>query len=142
MSKSSGKVFLAGLFGALAGAVGGLLFAPKSGKETREDISKLARRVSKSMQRGVVETEDRVKKIFGESTKSAVEKYKKISGAVSDKVVAVKGAGKEIDKEKYSAIVDEVVESFKQDFVKTKTGAVKMAEQLKRDWEKVKKALV
>ena len=41
MSKS-GKAFGAALLGAVAGAVAGVLFAPKSGKETRDDIKRRA----------------------------------------------------------------------------------------------------
>ena len=78
-----GKFFLAGILG----AVTGLLFAPKSGKKTREDLGK------------------------------------------------IKG---KIDKSKYAAIVNDVVEEFKDDLTKTKSGAVKIANQLKKDWKKVK----
>ena len=43
MSKSgAGKFALGAFIGAALGAVGGLLFAPKSGKETRADIAKKA----------------------------------------------------------------------------------------------------
>lgn len=128
---SKGKVFLAGLIGAVAGAVGGLLFAPKSGKEMREDLVEL-----------LEGTNEKVKEVFGNASKAAIDKYQEIKGTVIDKLVAVKSVGKEIDKEKYASIVDGVVEEFKDDFTTTKNGALKMANQLKKDWEKVRKALV
>ncbi len=138
MSKSTGKFFLAGLIGVAAG----LLLAPKSGKETREDIKELALKLTKQVKSGAEETEDKVKEIFGTANKVAVDKYKEIRTAVVDKVAAVKTAGQEIDKEKYGLIVEDVVSEFKDDFASTKSGALKMVTQLKKDWEKIKKALV
>lgn len=141
-SKNTGKFFLAGLFGALAGAVGGLLLAPKSGKETREDLAELAKSLSKQIKTGAEETEDRVKEVFGNANKAAMDKYKEIKTAAVDKIVELKKVGKEIDKEKYGLIVEDVVAEFKSDLSATKNGALKMTTQLKKDWEKVKKVLI
>lgn len=141
-SKNTGKFFLAGLFGALAGAVGGLLLAPKSGKETREDLAELAKKISKQIKMGAEETEDKVKEVFGNVSKATMDKYNEIKTAAVDKIVELKKVGKEIDKEKYGLIVDDIVAEFKDDLSATKSGAAKMAVQLKKDWEKVKKALI
>ena len=64
MSKKSnaGKFALAAGIGAALGAIGGVLFAPKSGKETREDVSKKAT----------------------QAKKYATEKYEKIKGKAKD----------------------------------------------------------
>ncbi len=142
MSKNNGKFFLAGLLGAVAGAVGGLLLAPKSGQETRKDIVKLAARISKSIKTETDETAKRVKDVYGKTTEEAVEKYNKVKNTVVGKVAALKTAGNEINKEKYYKVVEDVVTEFKTDFLATKTGAVKISDYLKKDWEKVKKALV
>jgi gas vesicle protein len=142
MSKNTSKFFLAGLLGAIAGAVGGVLFAPKSGEETREDIVKLANKLVKAIKTEVEDTEDRVTEVFGEATKVAKDKYKEITSKVMEKVAAVKSAGEEINKEKYSMIVEDVISEFKNDFDATKNGATKLANQLKKDWQKVKKALM
>lgn len=141
-NKSAGKFVLAGLLGAVAGAIGGLLFAPQSGKETREDIAELANKITKQVKTGVTETKDKVKEVFGNVSEEAIEKYKEIRSMIVDKVAALKTVGNEINKEKYSEIVDKVVDEFRDDFNATKNGAVKMASQMKKDWEKVKKALV
>ena len=71
MSKNHGSFFLAGLLGALAGAVGGLLLAPKSGKATRKDIVKLANEISKKVKTETVETKKRVEEIYGKVTDEA-----------------------------------------------------------------------
>lgn len=141
-NKSGGKVFMAGLLGAMAGAIGGLLFAPQSGKKTREEIAEIAKNISKQIKSSVEDTEDKVKEIFGNANKMAMDKYKEIKTTVIDKVASLKGIGEEIDKDKYSKVVDDVVSDFKEDFSATKNGAIKMASQMKKDWEKVKKALL
>jgi gas vesicle protein len=140
--KSAGKFVLAGLLGAVAGAIGGLLFAPQSGKETREDIAELANKITKQVKTGVTDTKDKVKEVFGNASEEAMDKYKEIRGKIVDKVAALKTVGNEINKEKYGEIVENIVDEFKSDFSATKNGAMKMANQMKKDWEKVKKVLL
>lgn len=140
-SKRSGNMVLAGVIGAIAGAIGGLLLAPKSGKETRDEILKLAQNISKQIKTNAEDTETRAKQVFGEASKSAVDKYQQIRSTIISKVAAVKTAGNDIDKTNYSKIVDQVISEFKDDLAVTKLGASRMADQMKKDWEKVKKAL-
>jgi gas vesicle protein len=141
MKNKGGKFILAGAIGAIAGAISGLLLAPKSGKETRADIVNLAKKIQTDIKTGTVETKARVKEVFGNVTGEAVAKFEKIKKAVIDKIAAAKTAGKEIDKESYTMIVDEVIAEFKDDFTNTKDGVKKMAQMLKKDWEKIKKSL-
>lgn len=137
----TGKFFLATMFGAVAGAVGGLLLAPKSGKETREDIRNLMTKLGKEVQGTVKDTKEKVTDVFGQVSDATMAKYKEVKSAVMNKVAEVKTAGKEIDKEKYGIVVEDVVKEFKDDFKETKDGARKMISYLKKDWIKVKKAL-
>lgn len=141
MAKSS-KFFLATMIGAVAGAIGGLLFAPQSGKKTREDLKKMAMKLNKDVQGTVKDTKEKVEEVFGNASEEAINKYKEIKSSLMNKVAEVKTAGKEIDKEKYITIVEKVVDDFKSDLSTTKNGTVKLVAQLKKDWEKVKKALV
>lgn len=141
MSKNKGSFFLAGLLGAMAGAIGGLLLAPQSGKETRKDIIKMANEMSKRIKVGAGETKKRVEEIYGKATDEAVEKYNSVRNAVIAKVAALKTAGNQIDKDKYAKVVDEVVNEFKSDFSETKNGMSKITTYLKKDWNKVKEAL-
>ncbi|OGL52702.1 hypothetical protein A3K55_01775 [Candidatus Shapirobacteria bacterium RBG_13_44_7] len=141
MSKNNGKFLLGGLLGAAAGIIGGILLAPKSGKETREEIAKLALEITKAVKTQVDETKSRVKDIFGKVSEEGTTKYKQVRDAVIAKVASVKTAGKEIDKDKYGKIVDEVLTDFKSDFEKSKSGLEKLAKYLKKDWAKISKAL-
>jgi gas vesicle protein len=142
MSKNHGSFFLAGLLGAMAGAVGGLLLAPKSGKATRKDIVKLANEISKKIKTESTETKERVEEVFGKATDEATAKYNEIKDAVVAKVAALKTAGTSIDKDKYTKVVTDVVADFKTDLKASKTGAAKISALLVKDWNKVKKALV
>jgi len=138
----SNKFFLATMVGAVAGAIGGLLLAPQSGKRTRENLKKMALRLRKEVQGTVKDTEQKVEDVFGKATDKTIAKYKQIKSAVMDKVAEVKTTGKDLDREKYSILVEDIVKDFKDDFKETKSGAMKMVSYLKKDWEKIKKVLV
>lgn len=51
-SQGSSGIFL---FGILAGALAGLLLAPKSGKETRKDVADFAQTASQEIKKGAKE---------------------------------------------------------------------------------------
>lgn len=140
-NKKSAGYFLAGVVGALMGVVGGVLLAPKSGKETRADIAKLANRLAKNIKTKASETQERVEQVFGEVSEGTKQKYIEIRSAVIGRVAAVKTAGEKIDKDKYAQIVENVVEEYKDDLTKTKNGATKLISLFKKDWEKIKSAL-
>lgn len=140
MSKT-GKFFLAGLLGAAAGAIGGLLLAPQSGKKTRQEIAALAEEIALKIKTKADDTRDQVKDIYGKYTEEGKAKYLEIKDAVVAKVATVKTAGEEIDKEKYEKVVENVVADFKEDLEATKNGSTKIINYLKKDWEKIKKAI-
>lgn len=48
--KSSGKILLTFLGGAAAGALAGMLFAPESGKKTRESLTKKVNDLRKELE--------------------------------------------------------------------------------------------
>jgi gas vesicle protein len=135
------SAFLAGVIGALAGALGGLLLAPKSGKETRKEVVLLANELAKRLKTKADETKLRIKTIFGKYTDEGIEKYNEINSALIAKVAEVKKTGKEIDKEKYEKVVETVVEEFKGDLTATKESVSKLKKYLKSDWLKIKKVL-
>lgn len=118
-TNTAGKVAAGIALGALAGAAAGVLLAPKSGKETRKDIQK-----------------------FAEDTKEkGVDLFEKAKAEVAKKVANIQKAGKKIDGEEYKKIVAEIVNSFKGNGKITENAAKKLGEQLKSDWERVKKQI-
>ncbi len=117
---TAGKVAAGVALGALAGAAAGVLLAPKSGKETRKDIEKFAK---DTKQRGL-------------------ELYKSARKEVEKKVENVQKAGKMIDEQEYKNIIAKIVEDFKSNNQVTADGAKQLGEQLRADWEMVKKQVV
>jgi len=121
MSNNSAESFFKGLIiGALGGAIAGILLAPKSGEETREDIKKLGLDLKEK----------------------AVDTYEKARAEVERKIEQVKKAGEKIDENKYRRIVAEVVEEFRSDAKVSSSAAKKLGEQLSSDWEMIKKEVV
>ncbi len=104
------SAFLAGLTG---GLITGLMVAPKSGKELREDIKKRTKDLSKE----------------------ATEKYVQAQEALTKKIKNLKKAGEKIDKAKYTELVNEVVQEFKSNSTVTKETAEKLGKLLREDFE-------
>lgn len=115
----AGKVAAGVAIGALAGAAAGVLLAPKSGKETREDIKKFAK----------------------DTKEKGLELFEQAKAEVNKKIANVKKAGKKIDAEEYKKIVAEIVETFKGNGKLTEKAAKKLGNQLREDWEDVKKQI-
>lgn len=141
MSKQKGNWFAAGLLGAVAGAVGGLLLAPQSGKKTRQEISNLAADLSLKAKGKALETKKEVTAAFGKYSEESRAKYEEIKSSLMGKVASIKTTGEKIDKVKYGKLVDEVVAGFKGDLKSSKNAVTKITAYLKKDWEKIKKSL-
>jgi gas vesicle protein len=121
MSKLSDTFsFLIGVtVGVVAGAVTGVLLAPKSGTETQKEIKEFAGNLS-----------------------TKVEEYTLLaSKTVNKKVKALQELGTKIDQTKYKLLVDEVIAELKADGRLTAEVSNKISLQLKRDWKKVQVAV-
>lgn len=117
MSNNSTESFFKGLLlGTVTGAVAGILLAPKSGAETREDIKKLA-----------IDLKDKAEDLYNNARRE-----------VEKKIEQLKRAGEKIDESKYKSIVSEVVGEIKQDAEVTSSAAKKLGQQLRGDWNMVK----
>ena len=114
MSKKSG---LGKLFAGVAIGTGlGLLFATKTGEETRKDLKKLAE----------------------EYQSKAMSMYNATKKILEKKLDNLKKAGAKLDESKYMDLVNEVVEEVKKDGSVTAEAAKGLGTQLKKDWEMVK----
>lgn len=118
---SSSDDFFKGLIlGAVVGATAGILLAPKSGAETREDI----RRFSTDLQ-------DKAYDLYISSRKE-----------IEKKVRDLKAAGKRIDVDAYKKLVSRVVDELRNDSDVAASTAKKIGEQLNSDWNEIKSAIV
>lgn len=79
------KDFLKGAaVGALAGAVAGILFAPKSGKETRADIAKYLEEMKDEVADKLSKAGDFTKEKYNSVVDSVVSNYKKAKKITED----------------------------------------------------------
>jgi len=74
MSKSTGKFVAGALIGAAAGAIAGVLLAPKSGKETRADIANKAKEYAKTGKEYATKGEKAVKGAIHDAAEKVAEK--------------------------------------------------------------------
>lgn len=117
MENNNGSFLKGLLFGAAAGAIAGVLLAPKSGKETREDIKDMAAKLKSE----------------------AAVKFDEARSLVMEQVANLKIAGKKIDQQKYFDIINEVVTRYRDEKNMTLDASKQLVGQLKRDWNKVHK---
>jgi gas vesicle protein len=119
MSNSAESFFKGLILGTVAGAVAGILLAPKSGAETREDLKKMA-----------IEVKDRT-----------IDLYTTAKKRLEKKIAYLKKAGEKLDESKYKLLVQEVVDEIKNDAEVTSSASAKLAKQLKADWKMFSTAL-
>ena len=124
MSKNNSIKIIASIFGVATGIVGGILLARRSTKESREEL------IAK------------IRDIYGIYNEEFRDKYNKVKDAVEKKVLTIKNSGEEINQEKYGVLVDKIVNDLKKDLILSNENIEKLGKYFKKDWEKIKKALV
>ena len=77
MDKSTGKAIVGFIFGAAVGVAAGMLFAPRSGVETRKKLEKKAKEYSEDITKKVTEKIDDLKGSVNELANEAKAKVKK-----------------------------------------------------------------
>ena len=114
--------FLKGLFvGGLIGVVIGVLYAPKSGKETREDIARKAEELmdkAKEEYEQAVQASKKAYEAAKEKVLQAEDKVEEVEGKASE----LAGKGKEVlqdQKGRLKRALDAGVEAYKEEKAKT-----------------------
>ena len=102
MAKGKGKFTLGAIVGIAAGVVAGILAAPKSGEETRNDIKQKANRLKNSAnqkagqaKRSANQKADQAKEIVTEAADDALDKAEDLKTRTKR---AIKGAKSEFNK--------------------------------------------
>ncbi len=97
--KKSGKVAISTIIAAVAGYVTGILTAPKSGKETRDEIQKTALKTKKDLENKVKDLNSELTDLI-DNAKSKVKSIEKDAKAefqkVLDKAVVAKDRGRDV----------------------------------------------
>ncbi|MEN6376285.1 MAG: YtxH domain-containing protein [Smithella sp.] len=121
MSENNGDLLKGLIIGGLVGAVLGILFAPKSGKETREDIARKTEDVLEKAREEYEKAVDKSKQAYEAAVKrlqnleaSAKEKVEEVEGKVAD--LAQQGSDIVHDsKNKLKKAIDAGVEAYREE---------------------------
>ncbi len=136
--KKSGSIFGIGvLLGTVIGGLTAFFLSPKSGKENREDVMKKVGELKKLLEEKHVD--EIVKDVFGELTAEAKKTYHVTKDLLIHKLAVLKENVKDIKKDNYLEILDEVMKEFKKEAKHTEKVADKLKTQLASDWEKLNK---
>lgn len=96
MSRNGGRLRKAGIpiglfaVGALAGALAGVLFAPKAGKETRKDIKETAEKIKNDIAKRLSALREITQDRYEAIVRSVVDGYKKRQQLTAKQAKAVK----------------------------------------------------
>lgn len=125
---------------AVIGAAIGIMFAPKSGEETREEIMQKAKNIAKKFDMTREDIQKNVKEVFGEVSDDLEKAYLEIRGSILAYAEEINEKNKLTQKE-YNELVDEVV----KDYSKGKKWAEKTIEHLikniQKTWKEAKEDL-
>jgi len=72
------KIIFAGALGAALGAIAGIIFSPRSGKENREEVSNWMHDMSRELKKRVYETKEITREKYDEVIDNLTSKYKKM----------------------------------------------------------------
>ncbi len=126
--------FGAGLFiGAVAGALAGIFYAPKSGKQTRKEVGKKLDQLKEKFTE--MEIDKKVQDIFGTVSEEAKDQYLSVTKNLLEKMASLRDKADEIDTKKYQKMVEEVLVDFKEKGEKSAEVINKMRKHLVADWQ-------
>lgn len=133
--KKPSKFGLGLLIGTMLGAISGLLFAPKSGKETREKMAKKIHQLRKLF--AEKEIDKKVKEIFGEVTEEGKKLYLMAKEELIKKLAELKKTIEEIDKEEYIEKVEQVIKKLQKQTKREIREMEKLKNHLAKEWKKL-----
>ena len=107
---SDSKLLLGLILGAATGAVAGLLLAPASGKETRENLSDKAGEIKSDLDKKFNELSKKLQDLDTESLNDFKEKFGDVKSTVKEKFDKVSQKVKDLEKE-----LSEKIESIRKE---------------------------
>lgn len=135
--KKSSKLGLGLVLGTLIGGLAAFFFSPKSGEENREMVAKKVKQLEKLLKEK--EVDKKVKEIFGEATDEAIKLYNQAKTWLIEDLATLKETINEIDKEKYTKAVENVVKKVGKEAKKDIKQLEKLKKQLMKEWGKLRK---
>ena len=102
------------VFGVIFGAFMALMFGTDEDGETKENVRKGVQTTKEGMKEFKKEHIDPVVEVFEEKTREAKVKFDEAMIELNEQLIAMKDSLKNIDRDKYRKIVDEVIADLKK----------------------------
>jgi|GEM_PF-675933 len=135
MNKKSSLFGFGLVMGAVAGALGGLFFAPKPGKKLRADVAKRAAEIKKLLED--TDVQHVVKLIFDEASEKTTNIYGEAKLKLSEMLAELSQEWDSLDKQKYVQLVGKVVESVKNSHDIKEDAVTKLKKYLEGEYSKL-----
>jgi gas vesicle protein len=126
-----------GIAMAIGGALG-VMFAPKSGEELRQDTMDKAKEIAKSFNKTRAEVTAMVESIFGTVSDELERNYLEVRGDVLASIEDLQKKG-ELTKAKYEHQVEKSVKEFSKKKKWTEQQSKKLLKNLQEAWDDIKK---
>jgi len=136
-NQKKSKFGLGLLIGSLIGGLTALFFAPKSGKELRDDVKKKIKELEKLLEEK--EIDKKAKKFIGDLSEEAKVWYEKAKNWLIEELAQLKKEIKNINWQEYQRSVTKIVDRLKRDFKKEGKEIDSIRKKLLKDWQKIKK---
>lgn len=133
----TGSAALGMAVAAAIGATLGLIFAPKSGKELRKDLTKQAKQAAKKFKKTRAQVQEIVYSTFGQVNAELEQGYIELRSQILSMIEQL-GSKAKLTQKKYDAMVEDVVDLYAKG-KKWKDEAVKkLLKDLKAEWKQIK----
>lgn len=128
---------------ALAGAIGaalGLMFAPKSGEEMREDITHRAQDLAVKFKKSKEDVQQSIMKIFGQVSDELEKDYVQLRANVMAEIDELKDK-KDLTKDRYSELVSRAIKSYSKGKEWTKESMQDLRKHFEDEWSDIKESV-
>ena len=128
---------------ALAGALGaalGLIFAPKSGEELRDDITHRAHDLAGKFTKTKEEVQDSIMKIFGQVSDELEKDYVQVRANVMAKIDELKD-NKSFTTDRYNELVSKAIKSYSKGKEWTKESIRDLKKHFEGEWNDIKESV-
>jgi gas vesicle protein len=126
------------LIGSIIGGITALFFAPKSGKELREDVKKKMRELEKLLEEK--ELDKKAKKMVEELSEEAKVWYEKAKTWLIEELAQLKKEVENINWQDYQKAVAKIISRLKKEAKKEGKEIEAIRKKLLKNWQKMKKS--
>jgi gas vesicle protein len=133
----TGSAALGMAVAAAIGATLGLIFAPKSGKELRKDLTKQAKQAAKKFKKTRAQVQEIVYSTFGQVNAELEQGYIELRAQILSMIEQL-GSKAKLTQKKYDAMVEDVVDLYAKGKKWTDEAVKKLLKDLKAEWKHIK----